>query len=219
MPELTRKYGVAATIRFPMIIAGGSSLAGSGDWTPAAADCLLSENGAATAQSTNVPTFGNMLWELDLTATEMENATVDVRIVDVAGGEVEDQVILVETFGHASALRQLEADDFATDLDVYSAKIFPMVSAVTPENLWGVTFFKNGIEMTGAAVAALNPKITVYDGDAVVLINNQALSQVTAQNAFKFTTGASLMTAGEGYFAEVTHDSMTSWTEPISIWN
>lgn len=220
MPELERKYGVATTLRFPMIIAGATTLAAGGDWAPQAADTKLSKDAAAQNNSTNLPTFVNGMWDLDLTQPEMEVAQLEIVIIDVAGAEVEDQVILIETYGDPSAQRQWEASDFAVDLDVHTAKIFPMVSAVDGENVWGVIFFKNGIQMDGATVLALSPLITVYDEDASVLISAQAMARVTGQDGFKFVTTVAEMTAGIAYYAQVSHDDMADgWTEPLSVWN
>lgn len=221
MPEIEIKYGVAHTIRFPMVVGGGTALAQSGDWTPLAGDVKLSKDGGALNNpATTTPSFSNGMWEQDLTAVESQFAEGELIVRDQAGAEVEDQVIILRTYGDASAYRQFEASDFAADLDVYTAKIFPLISAVDGENVWGVIFFKNGIQMTGAVAAAENPKVTVYDEDGTVTINAQNMTQVSAQDGFKFVTTTAEMTPGIAYYAEVTHDSLTTgWSEPLSIWN
>lgn len=88
----------------------GGGLAGSGDWTPAAADTQVSIDGGAFADTTNAPTF-NDGWELILTAAELSGKNIRVRIVDTAPKAIADMMVTVETFGHASAM-------YPTDLSV-----------------------------------------------------------------------------------------------------
>lgn len=96
------KYGTAATIVFPLVVAGETNLAGSGDYTYAAGDIKISKDGGAAANPTNSPsalTMGNgSLWTLALTATEMEAKQVYITVVDAATKAVEDQVIVLETY-------------------------------------------------------------------------------------------------------------------------
>lgn len=101
------EYGVALTLRFPMIKAGSQDLAGSVDWTPATGDTKLSKDGANVANATNNPSAvggsGSKLWSLALTATELQAGEVVVQIVDSATKAVEDQVLVIHTFGNAAA--------------------------------------------------------------------------------------------------------------------
>lgn len=108
------KYGVARTIRIPVVKAGSEDHAASGDWTPAAGDVKIAKDGGAAANVTNLPTataMGNStIWVFALTATEMEAAQVVVTVADSAAKAVKDTGFEVETYGHASAQHELDLD-------------------------------------------------------------------------------------------------------------
>lgn len=100
---MIRKYGTATTIYFPLIKAGANDFAVSGDYTHSSGDVKISKDGGAAATATNSPsaiTMGNgAMWKLDLTATEMQAKTVVVTVIDAATKAVEDQMIVLETYG------------------------------------------------------------------------------------------------------------------------
>jgi len=103
---LLAKYGTQTTFNFPMIIRGAVDLAGAADWTPDPADTRISKNGAATVSSTNLPACiaaPDVHWTLTLVAAELTAAEVIVQIVDGAPKAVEDQFILIYTYGNAAA--------------------------------------------------------------------------------------------------------------------
>lgn len=107
MSSLLRKYGVQADIYFPLIVAGANDFASSGDYTHASGDVKVSKDGGASATATNAPSViamgnGGSMWKLTLTATEMQAAKVMVTIIDASTKAVEDQMILIETYGSAS---------------------------------------------------------------------------------------------------------------------
>src|SRR5262245_5695037 len=109
-----RKYGVATHIYVPIIKRAAVDFAVSGDWSPAAGDVKISKDGGAAANVTNLPiaiTMGNgAIWDLSLTATELQAAKIVITVVDSATKAVEDQCIVIETFGNASA--ELSGIDF-----------------------------------------------------------------------------------------------------------
>lgn len=111
MEEL-RKRNTTTTIYFPMIKAGVQDFAQGGDWTPAAADTQLSKDGAAFANSTNLPTHeGSGIWSLALTAGEVDGKVTVMSIVDAATKAVEDQSIIIATYGDSSSsIEVLPAD-------------------------------------------------------------------------------------------------------------
>ena len=106
------KYGQALTIEFPVLILNGGGFAATGDWTPATGDTKVSKSAGAVANTTNNPSAvtgtGSVLWTLTLTATEMQSERVTVQIVDAA---LEDTVIIIHTYGNASALHAVDLDD------------------------------------------------------------------------------------------------------------
>ena len=112
------KYGTQTTIYFPLIKASSQNFAVSGDYTHASGDVKISKDGGAAATATNSPsaiTMGNgAMWSLTLTATEMQAAEVVVTIIDATTKAVEDQMIKLHTFGHASA--KIVADLSAANL-------------------------------------------------------------------------------------------------------
>lgn len=104
---IREKYGVQVDVYFPMIKRAVVDFAVSADWTPASGDTKISKDGGATATTTNQPSaiaMGNTAyWKLTLSATEMQAARIVVTIADSATKAVEDQMILIHTFGNASA--------------------------------------------------------------------------------------------------------------------
>ena len=97
-----------------MVKAGVIDFAVTGDWTPVAADCKISKDGGNVANTTNLVTAiggaGSALWKLTLTATEMQAARVTIQIVDSATKAVEDQAIVIATYGNASAQHAFDFD-------------------------------------------------------------------------------------------------------------
>lgn len=100
------KYGVALTLRVPVIKAGSQDFAVGANWTPAAGDVKVVKNGSSANIGTlpSATAHGNSaLWTITLTATEMQAAEVLVLIADAATKAVEDQLLAIHTYGHASA--------------------------------------------------------------------------------------------------------------------
>ena len=103
---LLAKYATQTTIHFPLEIRGLVDLAGQADWTPVTADTRVSKNGAASATTVNLPVCGaspEVQWSLTLTAAELTAAEIVVQIVDAATKAIEDQFLLVYTYGNAAA--------------------------------------------------------------------------------------------------------------------
>jgi hypothetical protein len=109
MAEL-RKYGAEATIYFPLVDAGAVDF----EATPvsfAAGDTQISKDGGAFANTSNNPAHeGNGIYSLVLTSTEMQAAVVVVTVVDSATKSWEDQAIIIDTYGNASAQHAIDLD-------------------------------------------------------------------------------------------------------------
>jgi hypothetical protein len=104
MAVILREYGVATTITFPMIKRDAVDFAISTDWTPAAGDTKISKDEGADANTTNNPAIvAGTKWKLALTEAEMQASRITINIVDSATKAVEDQCLVIETYGHASA--------------------------------------------------------------------------------------------------------------------
>src|SRR5689334_904015 len=115
MSAFLRKYNTATAagthIRVPVIKAGAQDFALSADWTPAAGDVKLSKDSGAEANIGTLPAFTNGAWEFQLTATELSCKTLIIKVVDSATKAVEDQFIIIETFGNASAMYPIDYSD------------------------------------------------------------------------------------------------------------
>ncbi len=110
--EALRKHNTSTTIYFPMIKAGEQNFAQGGDWTPAAVDTQVSIDGGAFANSNNLPAHeGSGMWSLVLDAAEVNGKVIAVAVIDAATKAVEDQSVLVATYGNASSsIEVLPAD-------------------------------------------------------------------------------------------------------------
>ena len=110
--ELLRKHNASTTIYFPMIKAGVQDFAVGGDWTPVAADTKFSIDGGVFANTGSTPTHeGQGIWSLALTAAECNGAIIAIAVVDATTKAVEDQAILIATYGNASAEIRMDFND------------------------------------------------------------------------------------------------------------
>ena len=103
-----RKYGVEATFDFELFEVDGVDL--RVDWVPAAADCEVMKDGGASTQCTNTATDEGSTYSIVLTATEMQAARLVIKVVDAATKVFLDKVIIVETYGNASAQHAFDLD-------------------------------------------------------------------------------------------------------------
>lgn len=112
--EFLRKYGVAAEVYVPLIKAGSNDQALAADFTHVAGDTTVVKNGGAAANITTAPTalaMGNgATWKVALSATEMQAAEIVVNISDAATKAIEDQQIVISTYGNASAEHAFDLD-------------------------------------------------------------------------------------------------------------
>ena len=117
MAELL-KYNVSDSIYFPLIDAGSVDC----ENTPisfVAADTQISKDGAAFANSTNLPThIGGGIYKLVLTAAELSSKKVIVKLVDAATKAFEDQAILIDTYGNASGQHAFDLDQATQPVNV-----------------------------------------------------------------------------------------------------
>lgn len=104
-----RKYGVETTFVFELYEVDGVDL--RVDWVPAAADCEVMKDEGASTQCTNTATDEGSTYSIVLTATEMQAARLVLKVVDAATKAFLDKVIIIETYGHASAMHAMDLDD------------------------------------------------------------------------------------------------------------
>lgn len=104
-----RKYGVETKINFELYEVDGVDL--RIDAADAGSDCTVRKDQGADATCENDFVDEGLGYSLTLTATEMEAASITVYIIDSATKVWLDKVIVIETYGHASAQHALDLDD------------------------------------------------------------------------------------------------------------
>uniref|UniRef100_A0A6M3IZH8 Uncharacterized protein n=1 Tax=viral metagenome TaxID=1070528 RepID=A0A6M3IZH8_9ZZZZ len=115
MAEL-RKYGVQADVYFPLIDRGAVDFEAT-PVTFAAGDTKVSKDGAAFANTTNDPShIAGGIYKLTLTATEMQAALIVVTLIDSATKTWEDQALMIDTYGNASAQHAFDLDTAAATM-------------------------------------------------------------------------------------------------------
>ncbi|KKN20055.1 hypothetical protein LCGC14_0939490 [marine sediment metagenome] len=106
-----RKYGIATTISFPLIDRDATDFE-STPVTHASADTKISKNAGSFANTTNAfAHVGNGIYSLVLTDVEMQASRIVLTVIDQSTKAWEDQCILIETYGHASAQHGFDLDD------------------------------------------------------------------------------------------------------------
>ena len=103
-----RKYGVEATIDFEVYGIDGIDL--KADWVPAQADCEIMKDGGSSTMCTNTATDEGSTFSIVLTATEMEAARLVLKVVDAVTKVILDTVVIIETYGNASAQHAFDLD-------------------------------------------------------------------------------------------------------------
>ena len=99
--DFTRKYGVEDAITFILVtpsVSGSDTIVEGA--TVAAADCLISKDGGAWAQTSNQPTQvdSGATYTLTLTAAELQCSEADIIVKDAAGGpDWRDALLRVKT--------------------------------------------------------------------------------------------------------------------------
>ena len=168
------KYGVARHIYIPLLKFGAAQQAVGADWTPAAGDVKISKDGGAAANVTNLPVaiaMGNgAIWDFSLTATEMQAAQVMVTISDTPVKAVEDDGLIIETFGNASA--QLVFDlSVATQAVTVSGTVAANVTQLLG-TAWVTPVVAGTPDVNAAKVANLVPSTDAQLAVAVRDVNN-----------------------------------------------
>jgi len=109
MSAILRKYatGAGADVHIPIIKRAVVDFAVGADWTPATGDVKITIDGGATANIATLPVvlaMGNSaLWKFVFSNAELTGKKIVVTVADSATKAVEDQCIMIETHGHASA--------------------------------------------------------------------------------------------------------------------
>lgn len=104
-----RKYGVETTINFVLYEVDGVDL--RVDAADAGSDCSIMKDEGAEATCTNDFVDEGNGYSLTLDATEMQAARIVVYVIDSATKVWLDDAIVIETYGHASAMHAIDLDD------------------------------------------------------------------------------------------------------------
>lgn len=107
-----KKYNADATILFPLVDFGDTDF----ETTPvplATGDTEIIKDEGAAANTANNPVHeGNGIYSLALTATEMQAARIVITVIDQTSPKLwEDQAIIIDTYGNASAEHAFDLDD------------------------------------------------------------------------------------------------------------
>lgn len=95
--EITRVYGTATTIYFPLIDAGAADFE-STPVTHASGDTQISIDGGAFSNTTNAFAHeGNGIYSLALTAAEVTGTVIVITIIDQGTKAYEDQSVIIYT--------------------------------------------------------------------------------------------------------------------------
>ncbi len=127
MGAFLRKYGAGtgADIYVPIIKRDVVDFAVGADWSPAAGDVKVSKDGGAAANIGTLPTavtMGNTaMWKFVLADAELQCKYLSITVADSATKAVEDQMLVVETYGNASAMYQ--ADLSAANLPANTVQV------------------------------------------------------------------------------------------------
>lgn len=134
-----RKYGVQTTIDFELYEVDGVDL--RVDWVPAQVDCEIMKDGGASTLCDNTATDEGSTYSIVLTATEMQFARGVLKMVDAATKVFLDKVVIIETYGNASAQHAFDLDTAVQTVDLAADAIkavsydettaFPLVLADT----------------------------------------------------------------------------------------
>ncbi len=179
-----RKYGATATVDFPLIDAGAQDFNDT-PATFAAADCQISKDGGAFANTTNSPAHeGQGSYSLVLTATEMQAARIVVHIIDAATKVWEDQAVHIVTMGHASALYAFDFDQATPAVNATQIS----GDATAANNLeadYDGTGYAKTASTIGTATAVTNGvNTTAISGDTTAANNLEAMLDGTGGVAF-----------------------------------
>ena len=170
--EILRARNVGTTIYFSVTKVSVQDFAQGGDWTPVAADTKFSKDGAAFANTDAVPTHeGQGIWSLALTASEVDGKITAISIIDAATKAIEDQAILIATYGDSSSSIEAFPVDVLEIADAILNRDMDQVEGTAPVHSLTVAILK--------AVSRIKDNsgvLQTYKTDGVSIIAQQTLT-------------------------------------------
>lgn len=201
--EVLRQYGTAATILFPLITRDSQDFRTSGI-TFVAADTQISKDEGAFANTGSTPSHeGNGMYSLALTAVEMQAARIMITCVDAATKLWEDQAVIIQTYGNASA-------GFELDLDV--ARVAADATAVDGSTTAAAnlsSWADNGILPGTVDNTAFTPTATEFESDDITestadAFINRTILVLSGTNQYATTQITDyVLTGGRGHFTHL----------------
>lgn len=182
---LLAKYNTATDFYIPMVKRGVVDLAVSADWTPATGDVKLSKDGGADANIGTLPSAPastTAKWKFPFTAGELSCKVLMVTVIDSATKAVEDQAIIIHTYGHASAMYPtLPADVLALNGDSTAASnLASSASVIYKGTVTGATPTTTTLVDTGLTQADTDH----WKGRIIIFLDGTLKYQATDITAF-----------------------------------
>jgi len=159
MTPIWAPYGAAYTFRAPVVKAGSTDLAVSGDWTPATGDVKVIKNGASLTDITALPTAysTSAVWTWGLSAAEMEADEVIIQVVDAPTKTIQDQMFRIITLPQGAVRSRLAQAGGASTITLDTG-------ATATDNLYN----GNIVAIIAGTGAGQNRVITGYVGSTRV---------------------------------------------------
>lgn len=126
-----RKYGVAATLDFELYATDGTEL--KVDAVHASGDTTISKDEGDFASTTNGFVDEGVTYSITLTSTEMQAARIVVAVVDQGTKAWLDKVLIIETYGNASAQHEFDSDSATVNLSSTTETQIDAIEADTNE--------------------------------------------------------------------------------------
>ena len=219
---ILRKYGVATTVPFEVYEVDGVDL--RTDWTPANADCEISKDEGDYVAVTATAAAEDGTYSIALSETEMQAARIMLKIVDAATKVLLDRVIVIETYGNASAEHAFDLDTATQSVAVASMNADVITAAAHDEStafpLKSADTGSTQIARTGAdsdTLETLSDEIAVVDAtaDAIKTKTDMITSGSITVSALVSDTGDVTIRQYDDYDANTTK---LEWTNSSGTW-
>jgi hypothetical protein len=109
MTPIWAPFGTAYTFRAPVVKAGSTDLAVSGEWTPATGDVKVIKDGTSLANVLTPPTAysTSAVWTWSLSAAEMSADEIIIQVVDAPTKTIQDQMFRIITLPQGAVRSRL----------------------------------------------------------------------------------------------------------------
>jgi hypothetical protein len=202
MIVVPRKYGVAVTVNFQLWATNGKDL--KTDAAFAAGDVVIMKDDGTEANITTLPTDEGKGYSLALSATEMQAARVVVYVVDQDATKLWiDEVIVIETYGHPSAMHEWDFDvpDVEVIESAYQGDLFP---GDIVNLLFNTKANKVMTTLVGGTVSVYKNNGTTESASGVVLTVDFDGRTGAHQVAISTNANSAFYTAGDDFYAVLT---------------